>query len=122
MTETTINNRSKGSKAEDIAVEYLENQGFKIIKRNFTFGKSGEIDIVCRDKNVLVFVEVKSRSSYEYGDPVLSMTNAKIKNIRRVAEAYLYVNKIENIECRFDFIGIDLRSSKPEINHIPNAF
>ena len=122
MTEPTQNNRSKGTKAEDIAVEYLTEKGFKIIKRNFTFGKAGEIDIVCKDKDVLVFVEVKSRSSYEYGDPILSMTNAKIKNIRRVAEAYLYVNKIENMECRFDFIGIDLRTSKAEINYIPNAF
>ncbi len=122
MQDIPINNKTKGNKAEEIASAFLEESGYKIIKRNFQFGKLGELDIICKDKDTLVFVEVKSRTSYEYGDPVLSMTPSKIKNIRKIAEAYLYVNKIENIECRFDFIGIDMRKSKPEINHIINAF
>lgn len=122
MQPISENNRSKGTKAEDIAANYLESIGYSILKRNFHFGKAGELDIICKDKNTIVFIEVKSRTNFEFGDPVLSMTPSKIKSVRRIAEAYLYVNKIENIECRFDFVGIDLRMPKAEINHIVNAF
>jgi len=114
--------RSKGTDSETIAVEYLVSKGYQIIKRNFKFGQSGEIDIVAKDKNTLVFVEVKSRKSFEYGSPIQSVPPSKRKMIYHAARGYLYVNKIENADMRVDFIGIDLRGDKPIIEHIENAF
>lgn len=114
--------RSKGTESETSAIDYLISKGYKIIKRNFNFGKTGEIDIIAKDGNVLVFFEVKSRKSFEYGSPIESVPPSKRKSIYHAAKGYLYVNKIENAEIRFDFIGIDLRGSEPEITHIENAF
>ncbi len=117
----TMNNTNKGKKGEDIAVNFLRRQGFDIIKRNFHFGRNGEIDIIAENKGVLVFIEVKMRSSDTYGDPLLSINYAKQKSLRKTAEGYLYVNKIVDKECRFDVITIDVSSGTPKIDHIINA-
>jgi putative endonuclease len=114
-------NVEKGAKGETIAVEYLQGKDYKIIKRNFHFGRYGELDIVAQDGKTLVFVEVKTRTSDTYGDPLDSITPKKQKSWRRAAEGYLYVNKIYDQECRFDVITIDLRGSQPKINHIVQA-
>ncbi len=116
------NQREKGAKAEDEAVEFLKEKGFKIVKRNFHFGRDGEIDIIAHDKDVLVFIEVKARSSDLYGSPESSITPSKMKVIRRTAEGYLYVNKITNMECRFDVIAIDYTCKPTEIRHLISAF
>lgn len=122
MTDNQQSSRSKGIDSESIAIEYLLDKGYKIVKRNFKFGKSGEIDIIARHGNVLVFIEVKSRKSYEYGSPAESVPQSKRNSIFHAARGYLYVNKLDNIESRFDFIGIDLRNQPPIIEHIENAF
>lgn len=116
------NMRQRGSKAEDMAVEMLVSKGFQIVKRNFFFGRSGEIDIIAKDGDTLVFVEVKARTSKAYGDPLFSITYSKQNSIRRCAEGYLYINKIRDIECRFDVITIDLSQKPPLMNHLINAF
>jgi len=113
--------RKKGDDAELLAIEYLKNKNFEIIKRNFHFGKYGELDIVAQDKKVLVFVEVRSKSNDKFGDPIDSITYSKQMKLRRAAEGYLFVNKIVNQECRFDVITIDLSKSEPEIKHYINA-
>lgn len=120
--DENISSRSKGADSESLAVEYILAKGFKILKRNFKFGKSGEIDIIAKHGEVIVFIEVKSRKSFEYGSPIESVPNSKRQSIYHAAKGYLYVNKIVNAECRFDFIGIDLRKTTPEITHIENAF
>ena len=94
---TIENTKAEGRQGEDSAVEYLEKKGYQIIKTNFIFGKLGEIDIIAKDNDVLVFVEVRKRNNLDYGTPEESMTNAKRHKIKRVAEAYLYVNKITNV-------------------------
>lgn len=111
-----------GKRSEDIACEFLSQQGYKIIKRNFHFGKLGEIDIIAEKDNQIVFIEVKAQSSNTFGDSRFWITPAKQKKLRKVAEGFLYVNKIENKECRFDAIIIDLRSKPFLIDHIINAF
>jgi putative endonuclease len=113
--------RQKGTEGETIAEEYLIKKNFHIVIKNFHFGRHGEIDILAKDGETLVFVEVKSRSSYEYGDPLDSITYTKQRSLRRAAEGYLYVNKITGIECRFDVITVDFRKKPPEINHLINA-
>ena len=122
MDKEIQHSRGKGSQAEQLAAEFLEKRGMEIVKMNFHFGRYGEIDIIARDSGAVVFVEVKARKSFEYGSPVESITPRKIKALRRAAEGWLYLNKISDCSCRFDFVGIDLRTSPPTIDYIPNAF
>lgn len=114
-------NKSKGDKGEDIAVDLLVSKGYDIVERNFRNNR-GEIDIVARDRDYLVFVEVKTRQNYNFGEPELAITKNKVKQLRKMAEAYLYENMIRDVDCRFDIIAIVLiQGEKPRINHIINA-
>ena len=113
-----------GDEGEQIAVELLKKKGYEIIERNYRYGK-GEIDIIAKDPetNFTVFIEVKSRKNLEFGDPIYAVTNNKIKQIKRMAELYLYDKEINEIDCRFDVITVLLRGKqKPVIEHYINAF
>ena len=116
------NTRNIGNKGEDVATKYLLEMGYHIVIRNFHFGRAGEIDIIAYEGEVLCFIEVKTRHSYDYGSPLESITPSKIKKIRKVTEGYLYVNKIYNVECRFDVLAIDMRNKIPSIELLKNAF
>lgn len=114
--------RELGAKAEDLATEFLEKKGYTIIKRNFHFGRYGEIDIIVKDGEEIVFVEVKSRSSNQFGSPLDAMTPKKQNFLRRAAEGYYYVNGIENQSSRFDVITIEYKGNDTKIEHYENAF
>lgn len=122
MDKYNQNTRDSGSKGEDIASEYLKSLGYQIIKKNFHFGRAGEIDIICRDGETIVFVEVKLRKTDTYGSAIEGLSKSKINAIRRIADAYLYVNNLTNVECRFDFVGIDMVDDMPKITYLKNAF
>ncbi|ROL56153.1 YraN family protein [Bacteroidetes/Chlorobi group bacterium Naka2016] len=111
-----------GKRGEEIACDYLLNKGYKILKRNFHFGKLGELDIVAEKDDCLVFVEVKLQTTDNFGDSRFWITPAKQKKLKKTAEGYIYTKKIQNKSCRFDAIFIDLRYNPPLINHIENAF
>ncbi|MGB9771331.1 MAG: YraN family protein [Candidatus Kapaibacteriota bacterium] len=111
-----------GKCGEDIACEHLLKKGFNILKRNFHFGKLGELDIVAEKDNTIVFVEVKFQTSDKFGDSHFWITPSKQKKLRKAAEGYLFVNKWQNKSCRFDAIFIDFRYDPPKIDHIENAF
>jgi len=115
-------NREKGNKAEDLACEFLRWKGYEIVKRNFHFGKLGEIDIVAEIDDELVFAEVRSRYSADNIDPMISLNRKKQMALRKAAEGYIYVNKIENRVCRMDFITIDMFTKPPTVTHVKNAF
>ena len=116
------NKRSTGNYGEDLACKFLEEHGYKIIERNYFYGH-GEIDIIAEEADDLVFVEVKYRTSLEFGPPELSVSRGKQKLIKRSAEAYLYEREIKDRPCRIDVIAIlHLKDQKPEINQIKNAF
>jgi len=120
----TFLTKKTGDEGEDLAVELLESKGYTIINRNYRYGK-GEIDIIAKDpqEEGLVFIEVKSRKSFEYGSPEEAITKNKIKQLKRIAELYLYENEIKEILCRFDVIAIlILPGKKPQIEHFVNAF
>ena len=120
----TFSTKKTGDEGEDLAVELLESKGYSIVKRNYRYGK-GEIDIIAKDpeEEGLVFIEVKSRKSLEYGSPEEAITKNKIKQLKRIAELYLYENEIKEILCRFDVIAIlMLPGQKPQIEHFVNAF
>ncbi len=117
MTDT----REKGNLGEDLAAKYLEDKGYTILKRNFHFGKTGEIDIIAEKDGELAFVEVKYRTNHSFGDPLESITPKKANTLRRTAEGYLYVNKITDKPCRIDIIIIKKSGDDVEIQHIENA-
>lgn len=117
------NKRNIGKEGEDIAVKFLQQNGFEIIERNYHYSTSGEIDIVAKDKELLVFVEVKSRLNLEYGEPEYGVTPKKIKQIKRMAELYLYEKEIEEVDCRFDVVAVIINDgSEPIITYYKNAF
>lgn len=111
-----------GTDSEELAAVYLIGKGYRIIKRNFRFGRNGEIDIVALDGDTLVFIEVKARSSVSFGLPEMAVTPSKQRTLRMVARGYCYVHATIGQECRFDVIAIDLYRRPPEIRHIVNAF
>lgn len=114
-----MNNIEKGSFGEKIATEYLVSNGAYIIENNYKI-KSGEIDIIAKLDDEIVFVEVKSRSNTNYGYPSEAVDYRKIKKITNVAKYYILKNKLEDIKIRFDVIEVYLKSK--EVNHIVNAF
>lgn len=115
-------NKVFGKQGEDIAVKYLEEKGYIIKQRNFKFGKEGEIDIIAQDGKVLVFIEVKTRRNYLFGDPINQISQKKRKLWRFAAEGYMFKNNITNNECRLDLIAIDMIDRTPKITHIENAY
>lgn len=116
------NKRDTGDYGEGLSCRFLKSLGYEIVEQNFQFGH-GEIDIIAKDKDTLVFVEVKYRQNLEYGPPELAISVSKQRQIRKTAEAYLYKKGIKEQICRIDVIAIlHLKDSKPQINHIINAF
>jgi putative endonuclease len=114
--------KQTGDRGEDIACDFLLKNNYEIVERNFRFGH-GEIDIVAKHNDILVFVEVKTRKNLEFGVPELAVTKSKQKQIRKIAEAYLYEKNIADLDCRIDVLAILLKKNlPPEINHIENAF
>lgn len=111
----------KGKLGEDIAVKFLSGKGYRILKRNYRFGH-GEIDIIAMDGDVLVFVEVRTKFSEDFGTPEDTVTMKKRDQLKKIASAFLQTNDVKFSECRFDFIGIMFKGGKPRINHIENAF
>ncbi|MDO8786294.1 MAG: YraN family protein [Syntrophales bacterium] len=111
-----------GKKGEDIAVDYLTKAGYRIIERNYRC-LFGEIDIVARDQDTIVFVEVKSRKSEEFGDPQLSVGVDKQKKISRVSLNYIQEKRLHHCNARFDVVAVKMfPPGNEEVELIQNAF
>lgn len=117
-----MNKVSVGREAEQIAVEYLEEHGYTILDRNYTFKHMGELDIVAEIDHTLVIVEVRYRRSRNYGSPEGSLTPRKLRTIRRVAEAWISHRRRHRCAVRFDMIAVELMDGETEIRHHINAF
>ena len=112
-----------GKLGEQIAADYLQNKGFRIIARNWRF-KHKEVDIIAFDNDCLVIVEVKTRTSSGWEHPRESITPAKIRFIVHAAEQFIKQNKIDN-KVRFDAVSVMPKSKENnewEIEHIEDAF
>lgn len=109
-----------GKDGEEIAAKFLENKGYKILNRNF-LTRHGEIDIIAKDKEEYVFIEVKTRKSNKYGEPIDAINNNKIKHLKSAINYYLYINKLENKFIRIDVIEVKYIKNKIYINHIKQA-
>lgn len=114
-----MNNREIGLYGENIAKEYLNNNGFNVVEMNYRT-KLGEIDIIAKDKENIVFVEVKSRKNLNYGYPAEAVNAKKQNKITSVANFYLLTNNLYKKKVRFDVIEVYLKDNS--INHIENAF
>jgi len=113
----------KGRFGEEKAKQFLEKAGYIILDRNFR-GKHGEIDIICmnKEKNIIVFIEVKTRSNFMFDIPSAAIDKKKATNIVNTAKWYLHNRNYKNIDIRFDAIEVYLINKKVKINHIKNIF
>ena len=112
------NSRTTGSHYEQQVAAFLQQQGFEILELNYRC-RIGEIDIIARDGNYLVFVEVKYRTSSSAGNALEAIDARKAAQVRRVAQMYLYQKHYsENTPCRFDAAGINGAA----ITYIKHAF
>ncbi|MGL6107423.1 YraN family protein [Romboutsia sp.] len=114
-----MNNKEKGDLGECIACEYLLEKGAEVLESKYKI-KSGEIDIIAKIDNELVFIEVKSRSNIKFGTPSESVNYKKIRKIVDTSKYYILKNNLYNIPIRFDVIEVYFNENK--INHIINAF
>lgn len=105
-----------GAKGERLALKFLCQRGYKIITRNFSC-RLGEIDIIAREGKITVFIEVKTRSSGEFGLPQEAINLEKIKHLRRVAQFYISNHANPEGEFRFDVVAVIL-GDKPRIHLI----
>lgn len=110
---------STGQSGEQMAAEFLRRQGYAILERNYRH-RRGEIDIVASKSDVLVFVEVKTRSSATFGYPEMAVGAKKETQVLNAAEEYIYKTGWDK-EVRFDIVAITLTPSI-EIHHIQDAF
>ena len=113
----------RGAHGEKLACRFLRNNGYKILYRNFKGRSGGEIDIVCRDDDTLVFVEVKTRMREDFGRPLEAVDRAKQKRISRGALAWLRMLDNPDILFRFDVVEVIVTDdAKPRLELIKNAF
>lgn len=112
-----MNNYKKGHEGEIIACEYIENNNYDIIERNYNTN-FGEIDIIAQDKEYIVFIEVKYRNNFDKGYPCEAVGKRKQNNIRKTALHFISENNITDCDFRFDVIEI----LGNNIEHIENAF
>jgi putative endonuclease len=110
-----------GKKGEDIACAYLKSRGYRIVERNYKC-PLGELDIVARDGDAIVFVEVKSRKSEEFGDPQLAVGLEKQKKVSRISLTYLKEKHLYPCNARFDVVAIKMLPDGITIELIENAF
>ena len=114
-----MNKRKFGIIGEKIAQDYLKNKGYEIIETNF-YTKKGEIDIVSKKDNYIVFVEIKTRNNLEYGTPAMAVIFTKKMHIKNSAKIYIHMNNLYGCNVRFDVIEIIIKNGKCKINHIKN--
>lgn len=116
-------NKAVGVFGEDIACQFLEKNGYKIIERNFKNFSNKEIDIIAKDKNIICFIEVKARKNTFFGDAIEAIDRKKRLAYKSAAESYLAENKII-LPVRFDVVTVMLGgdNSPVDIKLFKNAF
>jgi putative endonuclease len=109
-----------GNKGEDLAADYLKKAGYKILERNFTWGKH-EIDIIAEKDDMVVFLEVKTRSENPQMHPRTAITVEKQKSMIYAADGYIRKFRIDK-ECRFDLLFVIMKGEQPQYELIEDAF
>lgn len=109
-----------GQAGEELAVSYLKKKGYRIIERNYR-NSFGEMDIIAYEKGTIIFIEVKTRASEEFGMPFESVHRRKRERMKKIALLYLKKLKKE-MPARFDVVSIIMRNGDPLITLIKDAF
>lgn len=109
-----------GNKGEQLAVDFLVKNGYDIVERNYRFDKA-EVDIIAKKGNNLAIIEVKTRSTTDFGDPQDFLKPKQIQRIVKAVDEYVTVNNLE-VEIRFDIIAIVKENKGFSIEHLKNAF
>ncbi|WP_411765993.1 YraN family protein [Winogradskyella sp. A3E31] len=109
-----------GKKGEQLAVDFLLKNGYDIVEHNYRFDKA-EVDIIAQKEDVLAIVEVKTRSTADFGNPQDFVKPKQIKNLVKAVDEYVTVNDLD-VEVRFDIIAIVKEGKGFSIEHLENAF
>ena len=111
-----------GRWGEQLAASHLESLGYKVLERNWRC-RRGEIDIVTRAGEILVFVEVKTRRGRDYGTPEEALTRAKVKRLLELSQRYLLEHDLEDVDWRVDLVAVELdhQGELVRCEHVPNA-
>src|SRR6266513_1024945 len=113
----------RGKRGEDLACRFLRRRGYKILYRNFRGRRGGEIDIVCRDRETLVFVEVKTRGGEDFGRPIEAVNRQKQLRVSKGGLAWLRLLDNPDLDFRFDVVEVLLPDEgDPRLELIQNAF
>ncbi|MBL7979419.1 MAG: YraN family protein [Bacteroidetes Order II. Incertae sedis bacterium] len=119
-----MGNKQTGDQGEEVAEAFLHKKGFQILHRNYRVGHL-ELDLVCRspDALFLVFVEVKTRRTVQFGHPAEAIGSVKRDRLIRAAELYLHLHRLEETRCRFDVVSIVMQKGQAvQIEHYEDAF
>ncbi|MBI9087498.1 MAG: YraN family protein [Desulfobacterales bacterium] len=114
-------NKWRGDRGEDAAARYLESRGYRVLDRNWRY-RQWELDLVCRDGDTLVFVEVKTRGAGSMGTPADALNRAKQARLVKAASQYLTKNDLWDEPCRFDLAAVIDAGTGMDVDHIENAF
>jgi putative endonuclease len=113
----------RGAQGEKLACRFLRKKGYKVLHRNFKGKRGGQIDIVCRDRDTLVFVEVKTRGSADYGRPATAVHHDQQRRISLGALTWLRMLDNPEMSFRFDVVEVmTLSDGKPRLELVQNAF
>lgn len=115
-----LSKQDQGTAGEDLALNFLQQQGLGLITRNFRC-KGGELDLIMRHGDYLVFVEVRAHRDEGYGSPAETITRAKQRRLIRAASFYLQKHRLD-VACRFDVVAITLGEPEPQVAWFQNAF
>jgi putative endonuclease len=110
-----------GKQGEDLASRELERRGYAIVARRYRC-RGGELDIIARDGDTMVFVEVKARHGYAFGQAAESVDFIKRRRMARLAMGYVTRHRLANRPCRFDVVSIHFDEARPVIEVFQNAF
>ncbi len=116
-----LRGKAPGAWGEDLALRYLARRGYRLVERNYRT-RNGEIDLIVRKGDTLVFVEVKLRRTTGFGDPLEAVTPRKQATIRSLAERYLSDREPHFDTVRFDVVGILAARDGLRIDHVADAF
>ncbi len=117
-----LSRKSPGAIFESMAEKHLKKQGLRLLARNY-HNRFGEIDIIMQEKQTIVFVEVRQRTSLEFGHPFETVDRRKQQKIILTAYAYLKEHRLfEHLPCRFDVVGVTLREGKHHLEWCQHAF
>lgn len=113
-SDPVTDRKTEGQRGEEIACKALKKRGYRILDKNFSC-RHGELDIVAEDNDVVCFIEVKSRSSENYGLPEEAVTRWKKRKLLNTAFVYIEKKNIKDRDMRFDIISVDLKTRKARI-------